>query len=456
MCFDKKIHGVSALTAEILAVLAAFSSGFSHPTWKNIKILLQGAILCRGSRCVTNILRIMGLSSERNFSKYHRVLSRAEWDGLALAKIMLGLLIQLLPDSWPILIVVDETLERRKGKKIKAKGCYRDPVRSSQSHIVFSFGLKWECMMLLVPLPWCKRPWALPFLALLAPSEKANKKAGRRHKTSLDWTRQMMLLICRWIKSPWILVGDGAYACMKLASACIKKNVTLISRLRLDAQLFDFPSNEKKKGRKRIKGNRIHLKELLHDSTQGWQTAIVNWYGGEKKQIEYLTFICLWYHAGVTPVTLRIVLVKTPDGKNEAEVFFSTNVDFLPEKIIEYFVLRWSIEVTFEETRSHLGVETQRQWSDKSIARTTPLLMGLFSFVTLVAFNLHQIKAIVSMESASWYDKKGNLTFSDILATVRRSMWSEKYFSKSENRLDLDKFFDNTLSNLIYQLSLAA
>jgi len=457
MCFDQKIHGVIALTTEILAVLAIFSSEFSRPTWKNSQILLEGAILCRGPRRITSILRVLGLASVRNFSKYHRVLSRAQWNGLNLSKILLGLLIQILPDSWPLLIAVDETLERRRGKKIKAKGLYRDAVQSSQSHVVTSFGLKWECMMLIVPLPWCKRPWALPFLTLLAPSKKSNEKANRRHKTSLDWTRQMVMLVSRWLKRRWILVGDGAYACMQLAATCIKQKVVLISRLRLDAQLFEFPMVEEKKlGRKPIKGARIQLKTFLTDTKQKWQQGIVDWYGAEKRHIDYITFTCLWYHAGCAPITLRIVLVKTPNGKNSAEVFFSTDINLAPEKIIHYFVLRWNIEVTFEESRALLGVETQRQWSDKAIARTTPLLMGLFSFVTLVAFKMHQIKKLVSMEFSSWYSKEGDLTFSDILTIVRHSILSKKYFSKSEKLFDSDKCFNKTVNSLIYQLSLAA
>ena len=141
------------MTTEIITVLAAFSSQFTQPTWNNLQTLYLGAILCRGPRRVSSVLRIMGLAHEINFSKYHRVLSHARWNGLALSKILLGLLIQILPASWPILIAVDETLERRKGKKIKAKGVYRDAVRSSQSKVITSFGLKWECMMLIVPLP---------------------------------------------------------------------------------------------------------------------------------------------------------------------------------------------------------------------------------------------------------------------------------------------------------------
>ena len=110
------------MTLEIISVVAAFAPLFTRPTWKNINTLLVGAILCRGARRITSILRVMGLSEIKNFSKFHRVLSRARWDSLAASKILFGLLIKLLPSDWPIIIAVDETLERRQGKKIKAKG----------------------------------------------------------------------------------------------------------------------------------------------------------------------------------------------------------------------------------------------------------------------------------------------------------------------------------------------
>ena len=446
------------MTTEIISVLAAFASEFTRPTWKNIQTLFIGAILCRGARRITSILRVMDLREERNFSKYHRVLSRAEWNGLVLSKILLGMLIAILPVSWPILIAVDETLERRKGKKINAKGVYRDAVRSSQSKVITSFGLKWECMTLIVPLPWCSRPWALPFLTVLAPSKKANEKAGRRHKTSIDWTRQMVKIVSRWLKHrTWILLGDGAYACMALAQACVNQGVTLISRLRLDAQLFELVEPKpKRRGRPAVKGKHIDLKALVDNPTTPWKSLTVQWYGGEQKTIECLSFVCLWYHAGVPPMKLRIVLVKTPDGKNVAETFFSTDVSNSPEQIITWFVLHWNIEVTFEEIRSHLGVETQCQWSDKAIQRTTPLLMGLYSLLTLLALKMNETKAILAHETTSWYDKNGELTFADILVTVRRSIWSKKYLSKSRETNDLVKFTVQETNSLIYHLAMAA
>ena len=450
------------MTLEIISVVAAFAPLFTRPTWKNINTLLVGAILCRGARRITSILRVMGLSEIKNFSKFHRVLSRARWDSMAASKILFGLLIKLLPSDWPIIIAVDETLERRQGKKIKAKGAYRDAVASSQSRVVISFGLKWECMTLIVPLPWCKRPWALPFMTILSPSKKFDDAAGNTHKTSIDWTIQMMRCVSRWLKrKAWILVGDGAYACMALAKSCVKSGATLISRLRLDAQLYEAPEAKKKgkRGRNRVKGKRIQLKELLVDPSQVWQTLTVKWYGGEQRTIECLTFECLWYHAGELPLKLRIVLVKTPNGKNEAETFFSTNLTNSPTQIIEWFVLRWNIEVTFEETRAHLGIETQRQWSDQAIARTTPLLMALLSILVLVAVKMHETKKLVVLETTSWYDKKGELTLADIIMVIRRSIWVKMYFSISKNHeenTDSLKITEKNANLLIYQLALAA
>ena len=197
------------------------------PTWKKAQTLIMGAFLCSGPRRITAILRVLGKSNEKRFEKYHRVLSRDRWSCIACSKVLLGLLIALLPRTMPLLILVDETVERRKGKKIRAKGCYRDAVRSTGKRVVKCFGLKWICMSLIVPLPWSKRPWALPFLTVLAPSEKANKEQGKQHKTTVDWTRVMVRLVTRWLKRPWVLIGDGAYACIQLGHDCQAMGVPL-------------------------------------------------------------------------------------------------------------------------------------------------------------------------------------------------------------------------------------
>jgi DDE superfamily endonuclease len=176
------------LPEAIIVVLSAFAPLFTAPTWAHAQGLMIGAVLCRGPPTVAAVLRVLGLGTEARFERYHRVLSRARWSGLQGSRLLLGWLVRLLPSGCLPMVGVDETLERRQGKRIKAKGIYRDAVRSSRHRVVKCFGLKWICWMLIVPLPWSSRPWALPFLTLLAPSEQANRHAGKRHQTTVDWT----------------------------------------------------------------------------------------------------------------------------------------------------------------------------------------------------------------------------------------------------------------------------
>lgn len=421
---------------DIIHVLEYFSPVFSNRIWTNVLILLIGAVLCRKERTVAAILRVMGLGNEPHFVNYHRVLNKASWSGLKAAMILLGLLVALVPMPCPIIIGIDDTIERRKGEKIKAKGCYRDPVRSTEKYVIRCFGLKWLSMMLIVPVPWSERCWALPFLTVLAPSEKANEEAGRRHKTTVDWATQMIKQVRRWLKErSIILVGDGTFACIGFAHECIQLGVTLISRLRLDARLFDFPGQEVpgKKGPKPSKGKRLpKLEGLVDDPKQTWGEADVKWYGGVIKHISFLTGVCLWHTPGEKPVLIRWVLVKDPAGKSRPEAFFSTDTELTPVQIVEYFVLRWSVEVTYEESRRHLGMETQRQWSDKAIVRSTPVLLGLFSIVSLIALRLVSQGKELAPQTTAWY-KKEWVTFSDVLTFVRRHIWMSKYDNSTYN-----------------------
>jgi hypothetical protein len=275
-------------------------------------------------------------------------------------------------------VVVEETVERRQGKQIRAKGCYRDAIRSTKKQVVKCFGLQWISLMLIVRLPWCSRPWALPFLTVLAPSERANQQQGKRHKTTGDWTRQRIKVVSRWFgQRPWLLVGDGAYACIRLAWTCVAQQAILVSRLRLDAQLYAFPpaSVPGRRGPKPQKGTRLPaLASRVAEAQRQGQNAEVYWYGGERRRVHWLTGIALWHKSGERPLPIRWVLVVNPDGDPEPVAFFCTCLACEPKQIIPTYVLRWNVEVTFEESRRHLGLETQRQWSDLAIARTTPAL----------------------------------------------------------------------------------
>jgi hypothetical protein len=179
------------LPDEYNTLLAHFQPFFSKRVWKLVRVLLVGAILAPGRRTVTGILRIMGLSQEQHFQNYHRVLNRAVWSNLVISLVLLRMLLNTFLSAGPVVIGIDETIERRRGEKIRAKGIYRDPVRSSKSHFVKANGLRWISMMLLVKVPWAKRIWALPFLTVLAPSERYYESCPRKHKKLTDWARQL-------------------------------------------------------------------------------------------------------------------------------------------------------------------------------------------------------------------------------------------------------------------------
>jgi hypothetical protein len=423
------------LPPEIMTVLTPFAQAFSDRVWGWAQILLVGAILAPGKRTVTAALRVLGLKDDKQYQNYHRVLNRAKWSGLQVSKILLGLLVPVFTTAgFPVVLGADETLERRRGKKIKARGIFRDAVRSSQTYTTYSSGLRWVSMMLLVPLPWSDRVWALPFLTVLAPSPKTNAANNRRHKTSIDWVGQMTGAVRRWLpQQPLVLVVDGAMAAVKLGLRCARypQPVTLVSRLRLDAALYapPGPQPKSKPGPKPKKGGRLpSLGQIVVAPATRWTEVLIDWYGGQQRKIEFVTGTSLWYTPGFDPLPIRWVLVRDPLAEFKPTAFFATDQAADPLQILDGFIMRWGVEVTFEEARAHLGLETQRQWSDLAIQRTTPALLGLFSLITLLTHQLSEGQPPV--QTTAWYVKP-HPTFSDAIALVRYHLWTTREYVNS-------------------------
>lgn len=422
-------------------LIVGFAPLFSKRVWEQAKVLVVGALLAPGKRTVSAALRVMGLSQEKQFQKYHRVLNRARWSSLAVARVLLGMLIRTFVPVGPVVIGLDDTLERRRGEKIKAKGIYRDPVRSSRSHVVKASGLRWLCAMLLVEIGWAARVWALPFLTALCPSERYHQQRGQRHKKLPEWARQLIVLVRRWLPGrDLIFVADSTYAVLALLKhVSTLSRVSLITRLRLDAALYDPapPRRPRQNGRPRLKGaRRPTLEQVLADPQTRWTKLTLNhWYGGQERGVEVCTATAVWYHTGLAPVALRWVLIRDPQGEFDPQALLSTELAHTPRQILEWFVKRWTMEVTLEEARAHLGIETQRQWNELAIGRTTPVLFGLYSLVTLMVQTLRKSEARVVRTSA-WY-AKAQPTFSDAIAVVRRELWSCCHFSMSSTKSEV-------------------
>ncbi len=357
-----------------------------------------------------------------------------------------------------MVFVIDETLERRWGSRIKARGIYRDAVRSSKSHFVKCSGLRWICLMFVTRISWADKIWALPFLTVLAPSERYHEQQGKRHKKISDWARQLAFQLNRWLPDfESIIVGDNTYAVLELFAARPEK-VNWITRLRMDAALYDpAPVRPKgKRGRNRVKGGRQPaLPERLKNPGTKWQKVrFSEWYGEKDKLLEITSGTAIWYHPGKPIVPIRWVLVRDPEGGLDPTAILCTDVGLEPIQIVQHFVKRWQAEVTFEEVRAHLGVETQRQWSDLSIARTTPVLMALFSVVALWGDYLSEQQKLTVFQTA-WYQKP-KPTFSDVIASVRHRIWDFQDFSMSAQTPDMEKIKTTFLNHLRFMAARAA
>jgi hypothetical protein len=294
----------------------------------------------------------------------------------------------------------------------------------------------------LVPISWAGWTWALPFLTVLAPSERYHQKNRRSHKKLTDWARQVLLQVRRWVPQRELLVvADSSFAVLTLLDELrhLPQPISMITRLRLDAALYD-PAPERSSGqmgRPRLKGQRLPtLHQVLQDATTPWTSVIISgWYREPQRTVEIASATTVWYHTGMPPVPIRWVLIRDPQNKFRPQALLSTDLSLSPTQIVTFFVQRWQVEVTFQEVRTHLGVETQRQWADLAIARTTPTLLGLFSVVTLLAHSLsaHQN---VAPRQAAWY-AKATPTFADALAQVRSHLWRHTHFALSQKDYDL-------------------
>ena len=430
----------------IVAILAPFATLFSNPTWQKAQVLLVGPILAPRQRTAAAALRVMGRSDQRDYARYHEVLNRAVWSSREAAHILLMLLLRHLDQGdGPLIFGIDETLERRRGRSISARGIYRDAVRSSRQQLVKASGLRWISLMWLGQVPWAGRHWARPVLTVLAPSARYYQERGRRQKKLTDWARQMIQSASGGL--------DLLHCCQSLSEP-----VTLIARLRLDAALYaPAPARQPgQQGRPPLKGaRRPPLKAILDQHQTTWTAATVAWYDNTTRTVELTSQTAVWYRSGKPPVIIRWVLIRDPQGAFAPQALLCTDPSADPTQILQWFVLRWQLEVTFQEVRTHLGVETQRQWSDLAIARTTPTLLRLFSWTTLAAHLLQQQQPMTP-RTAAWYDKPSP-TFVDAIALVRRRLWlASEGFPRSADDPDVRELPATLYHRMVDSLAHAA
>ena len=408
-------------------LLARFSVAFSRPTFQRLVLLAVGATVAMGRRTVTAILWTVRTLTAGHASSYHRVFSRAPWSCWTLGRVLAAIILELVDADEMVVLSIDDTTALHKGKQVYGKGCHHDAVRSTHTHTVWKWGHKWVVLAINVKFPFARRPWALPVLCALYKTEELDKKEGRRHRTPIDLTKGLVAAMIHWFPARhFVLLGDGGYASHDLANFARRhrRHLTLVSRFHADANLYAPPPTVKRKGcgRPRKRGRKLAAPgDIVKRSTRA--KATVSWYGGGTRDIEYVSQHSHWHKGGIGLVELRWVFVHDLTGTHRDEYFYCTDPQLSAARIVSLYTARWSIEVTFQEVREHLGFETTKQRVPNSVLRAGPCLLGLFSLVAVIYAKLTEDR-VPAIRKTPWYEK-AEPTFSDALYAVRRLLWQQ-------------------------------
>ena len=438
-------------------VFFAWAVGFGETVFPKFVTLLLGALLTTGRRTVSRVVFVVGELADADPSSYHRVLSMRRWSMWSLAQPLAAAILDTFLPRGGVDLVGDETVTEHPGRKVFGKGRHRDAKRSSHSYVAHMWGHKWVVLAILVKLPGVERPWALPVLVALYRNEKDNQAAGRRHKTPSDLMRQLLCVLLRWFPArQFVFSGDGGYANHMLTRFARRhdKRLTLVSRFYADAALYAAPPRPKKgaKGRPRVKGKKLPRPQDIVQRTKPRKKLTVNWYGGQSRRVEVVTGTGHWYQSGEKLVEVRWVFVQDLTGTHRDEYFFTTDVTLSAKQVIEAFTGRWSIEVTFQEVRAYLGVETTRGWIERTVLRAEPCLFCLYSVVALWYAALPE-RDRQKLEP-TWTGKT-TVTFSDAITLVRRDLWSRWIFATPAFKLVMQKLTPQQKRQLTRTLTLA-
>jgi DDE superfamily endonuclease len=411
-------------------LIRRFSVAFTHPTFQRVVILIVGAVLAQRRRTVTAMLDVLGPLAGGHFSDFHRVLSCRVWSCWPLAKVLAGLVLRWVPADQPVILAVDDTAVSRNGRHVFGQGKHLDAVRSTHRFKAWLWGHKWVVLAVNIKFRFATRAWALPVLCALYRTVELDRQDNRRHRTPTRLGMQLAAALIHWFpERKFILVGDGGYASHQLAKFCHRhrRHLTLVSRCHADARLYDPPP-----ARRKNKGGRPRLRGRKRQSPSKAAARIkprrftVGWYGGQTRRVQLISDSGLWYKAGSgAAVPIRWAFVHDVTGTHRDEYLYSTDPTLKPDQIVSYFTSRWSIEVTFQELRAHLGLTTLRNWCRHSVLRTTPCLMGLFSLLCLSFARLDGRKT-VRPQTKPWHHRS-ECTFSDAITHIRRLCWAQVF-----------------------------
>jgi DDE superfamily endonuclease len=434
----------------LAVLLNAFASCFQARSYLTFQWLMLGWIQCQGRRTLTSVVLASGALGQRHISVFHRFFSRASWNLDALGHVVFGLALAWLPADQPLVVLGDDTLARKGGKSIALASMHHDPLLSSARKPFASFGHVWVVLAVWIPLPFGSgRGFALPVLFRLYISAK---RGGERHRagqaqdhvgprlqaartahaqhqqtTKLDLLREMVALVAQWAGERTVyLVVDSAYAGRTVLEDR-PPNVQVVSRLRLDAALYARPPHRRpgQKGRPRRRGNRLPALAQRIARRRHWTTLRLMLYGRAVTP-RVFTLDALWYGA-LRSQLIRIVVVRDPSGRRRDEAFFCTDLGRDAAFILETYSRRWTLEVTFHDSKQHLGFGQAQNQTPQAVTRTAPFAGLVYSLVVLWAAAHLQQGGSLSWIVRPWYRTKTAVAFPDLLAALRQELWTTRF-----------------------------
>jgi hypothetical protein len=435
-------------------LIAAFAPAFTHPTYRRFVLLLVGVIVTGGRRTVSHILWTVRSLVAGHPSSYHRFFSTAQWSLWSLAKVLVLAVAELTPPGEPILVAGDDTVAEHCGKKVYGKGCHRDAVRSGRGWTARKWGHRWVVLSILVKLPFASRRWALPVICVLYLPPKTSSQQKRRHKVPSQLAQSLLAALLHWLpQRRFVFLGDGQFSGHELADFARRHRdrLTLIGRLRGNACLYRKPPARRGSGRPRHTGKKLRSpqEQVAHARLRRLN---VHWYGNTRRRVHVVSGTGIWCRRPLR-APIRWVYVRDPVS-GRRDYFYSTDPALSPRKIIERFAARWSLEVTFQEMKRHLGLESTCHRTQRSVLRAAPCLMGCFSVITLIYTASLGNKSALPRQTLCHH--KSEPTFSDALFTVRKMLWDQTILRQALGDPLVAKLPAKVKTFIITQLSEAA
>ena len=438
------------LPPTLAVLLTAFTPCFQARSVAVFQWLIIGWVQCQGRRTLTGVALASGAIGARHISVFHRFFSRASWTLDALGHVAFTLAVKWLPADQPLVVLGDDTLARKSGKSIALASMHHDPLLSSARKPFASFGHVWVVLAVWVPLPFGNgRGFALPVLFRLylsakrggerhrngqrqtrvGPRLRAARKAHAQHPqvTKLELLRGMVSLVAQWAGERTIyLVVDSAYAGRTVLEER-PANVYVISRLRLDAALYAPPPARRpgQKGRPRRRGERLPTLSQQIARRRRWTVLPVVLYGRAVSP-RIFTLEALWYGA-LRSQLIRIVVVRDPSRRRRDEAFFCTDLQQDPAFVLQTYAARWTLEVTFHDSKQHLGFGQAQTQTPTAVQRTAPFAGLVYSLVLLWAAAHLQQGGTLGWMVRPWYRTKTAVAFPDLLTALQQDLWRTRF-----------------------------